>query len=818
MQGQTRKTPLKTIAMCILLLVSAATLSDNAKRYQLNIDSQKVEQALRKLANATGSQLLFPYDLVETLESTSIAGRYTLERALEVMLTGTPLSAEFTEEGVILITLNQKKSDQGEVSMFAKRNILTTAIGAVLSGGIVAQEDVSGKEMDGLLEEVIVTAQKRQQRLMDVPISIAVVNNDSLKKASIKNINDLSYLIPNLTVAESESGAKSIVMRGVGNGSGSSPLVGLYLDEIPLAIHPVLAVDVQTIDIQRAEVLRGPQGTLYGQGSIGGTIRLISNKPSFKGFEGEVGVSLSNTKSGDLNEELTGIANIPLIDDKLAVRIAATFKDKSGWIDQPARNVSDANNTELSNLHFKTLWRVSDNVTANAAAIRYRNDSGGFNHTNIGDVTDSIFLPIVRNDLDFPSTDISYDYDIYNLTLSYDWDFATLLSSSTHLDVKNYRASSSSGLVFSPSPGTLIDSVELDLTQTGNAFSQELRLVGKNNKYNWVVGAFYSDVEYSATSNFSRYVGGTGLGAPFDLSIFDTSKSIAFYADLSYLFNDRLTVAVGTRYFEDDRSEIVPVFGTSDRGKFDKLSSRASFSYSLGEQSSVYLSISEGFRSGGFNLLSEQNFDPETVLSYELGAKATLLDGRLKTEAAIFYSQYSDYQDPTVDSQGLYFVGNPGEADIQGVEWSTQFRVSQQLTVGFSANITDAKFTKVAPIEFPTVRVGDPLYLVSKFSYSFIADYSFHWTPTVSGFAHLDYNSQGATSQINRSEVFFYQVDESDDVGFLSAQIGAKWQNFTILLFGRNMNNELRKLNGSIVNNRTQARPRTIGINVSYTF
>ena len=377
----------------------------------------------------------------------------------------------------------------------------------------------------------------------------------------------------------------------------------------------------------------------------------------------------------------------------------------------------------------------------------------------------------------------------------------------------------STSLILNPAPGTKFDNIIIDAPLSAKAFSQEIRLVGTSSALDWTLGVFYTDSEISSSvSQFNSYVNGVPLFPPFSFAEFYTNESTAFFANISYHINDQLTLALGTRYFEDDATADIPAFLISGKGTFDKLSSKASLSYEITEQATTYFSVSEGFRSGGFNSAGADPYEPESVITYELGAKTSLLDRRLNVEAAIFLNEYSDYQAPTIDQgTSLPITGNPGEAKIQGIEWSTLLRITEQFSLSLNANITDAEFTTVDP-DVSAVNKGDTVLLVPKFSYSLSADYYFNWSSAISGFAHLDYNRQGENTEINRSPASFNQENKSTDIGFLNAQIGAQWEDITIRLFGRNLNNELRTTIGSLAGIFTQNRPRTVGVDINYQF
>ena len=251
----------------------------------------------------------------------------------------------------------------------------------------------------------------------------------------IDGIDKLVYAIPNLSIRSTNESEKRFVIRGVSNVRGSSALVGVYLDEIPVSLSPQYQPNLQMLDVQRVEVLRGPQGTLYGQGSTGGTIRLLTNNPTFDGVNGEIGSSFYTTQGGDTSSEVSAITNIPVIDDTLAFRVAASYKDVGGWIDQPDANKEDINDVETSYIRVKGLWQASDDLTVNAMVIRARDDAGAQGYGNIKDSQGDLFWrQVERNGLPLLGTEISTYSDIYNVTLNYDLGFATLTSSTSQVE------------------------------------------------------------------------------------------------------------------------------------------------------------------------------------------------------------------------------------------------------------------------------------------------------------------------------------------------------------------------------------------------
>jgi len=706
--------------------------------------------------------------------------------------------------------------------MNSKKNLLAATVAFFMGSGAAVVSAADQNQVEELnqrgIDEIIVTAQKREQRLIDVPISISVLGEDDLKDSHIKDMADLAYVVPNLTITKQAGGMQRISLRGIGNVEGTSVLVGIYLDETPLSLHPAIQAGLQTIDLERVEVLKGPQGTLYGQGSSGGTIRFITKKPSFEGFHGELGGTAYTTKDGSASQEITAIANLPVVDDTLAFRIAATYKDIGGWIDHPDINKEDANDTELSNVRVKGLWQVSDPLSIEMTATRSRENAGALSQTNFGPTSDSNYRTVVRNGFDLPSTDVDHQADIYNLTLNYDFGFATLTSSTSDMSVTNDISSLSFNILqdldINSGGYNIGDANELD------GFAQEIRLTSnESDNWDWTVGAFYTDTEDLHTiASGGSSTDGVGVVFFTNLTVAESSETTSLFANVGYHFSEQLTLSIGTRYFEDERTFSIPLFGISEADTFDNLSSTASLSYAVADQANIYFSVAEGYRSGGFNWFSSITFEPETVTTYELGAKAALFNGRMTAEGALYHSEYSNYQGLSFDGDlTSIFTLNPGEAEIQGIELSTQISITEGLTLGLSGNYTDTEFTKTS-LTVPIYNQGDSITGIPKYSYSLNTRYNFNWSSSVSGFAYIEYNRQAGAYNTDRRRST--QVRKSSPIGQLNAKVGAEWEDFNVNLFARNLTNDMRGTIATPVLGAldSQNRPRTLGVEFTYAF
>ena len=815
---------------------SQTVLSDqqHAVVFEFDIPSQPLTQSIKALSRQTKTLVLFPYDLVENRHSHPVKGRFTVQGALNEMLKHTGLVGGMSAKGVLMISESKSQGTSATnegIEMNMKKNILAATIGFFMAGAVGAQDVVSqDDELGWLLEEVVVTASKRStgESVMDIPMSITAMSGESLRNKGIQNVNDLAYAVPNLSVNELGPGRQNIAIRGISNIQGQGALVGIYVDESPVSVVPLRQLDIRTLDLERVEVLKGPQGTLYGAGAVGGTIRYITNAPSFDGVGGSVGLSAYNTHKGGWSEEVTGVLNVPVVDDVLAFRVAATYEDKAGWIDQPDIDAEDINDQELSHVRIKGLWKPTDELDINMAATSHRGEGGGLNLINFGDSDQSYYRSAVDRDA---SPGFSHDYDIYNITASYDLGFATLTSASSYVEFDTKDESTSVFFILKALPTGLAERIDYGELTTANVFSQEVRLSSNSEgPVAWTFGAFYSDAEDTLQRTGELKIDRPGLPSlvlpppPATATRERFSESTALFADITYDITDDFTIGVGTRYFEEDKESDGGSYARNPKKRFDDLSSRVYASYAINENANVYLNIAEGFRSGGFNTDravaagDPADYDPETVITYEAGTKASLADGRLTMELALFLSEYRDYQNLAIAPDLTGFVtSNSAEAEIKGVEWNFQWMALENLSLGFSGNVTDTEYTKIDRL--PSVyHEGDQIDYIPEYSYSLNMDYRFQWSEATSGFARLDFNRQGESTATNRGGTFFVEELHSSSVSFLNAQLGAQWDAISLELFADNLLDEDKSPMVAISGLAPQNRPRTLGIKVGYDF
>lgn len=802
------------VVVALLCIRGAQAEVFSAQRYQLNIPATSMDDALNQLARATGFPVLFCYDLVETLDASALVGKYSVESALESLLKGSGLTGEMTRGGVIVVlsqdgsqvsSVCNKSVGRGEFMHKKVKSQKKQLLNAILlsflwSGGSLAEEDVGGQEgSTWLLEEVVVTAQKREQKLVDVPISVTAVTGEEIASAGLNSVQELSFSVPSLSVIDQGAGLQRFAMRGVGNGAGANPLVGLYLDEVPMSFDSqITRLDMRLVDLQRVEVLRGPQGTIYGQGAMTGNIKFVTRAPEFGGLGAGGDMSISSTKSGGWSQTLTGVVNVPVVDDVFALRLAGNYQNLGGWIDQPAISKSDINDAEIKDLRIKGLWLVSDNLDISGMVVVHQGDADAANWArDDGTFTQAALTidPRVR-----PSFN---DYNIYNITATYDFGGITLLSSTGFVE----NESRISVPLFLPQSGGAEDlELLLHQDQEGDVFTQELRLSSDvEGALSWVTGLFYRDMERDLASNFI-FSEPIPPSPPADT---ETSESWAVFGDVSYALSDRVEIGGGVRYYEDDREIIYPQVNEEQAGSYDAITSRAFLSYQLAETTRVYFNYAEGFRSGGFNVAGEPVYDPEDLRSYELGSKMRLLDGRLRAEVSLYYMEYEDMLLQTVVPP--FLTENVGEAEVKGVDWSLDWDVNDQLLLGFSGDVNDSELTdvRVGSIQIP----GDSLDAVPEYSYSLSATYSLNWNDTLPGYMRFDYSEQGEQIRTarNEPEPFGY----SGVINMMSLRVGVEADAWKAEFFVTNILDDNDALDPfGNVEPESRPRPRTVGVKI----
>ncbi|WP_332769517.1 TonB-dependent receptor [Phenylobacterium sp.] len=696
-----------------------------------------------------------------------------------------------------------------------------SAIALLQSPALAAEEPTSNE-----LAEVIVTAQKREQRLIDVPMAVSVLGGEEMAERGIQSVQDLSFAVPGLTMREDGPGSYTIFLRGLANQSGSGALVSQYLDEVPLSLSGYDQLSPAALDLARVEVLKGPQGTLYGQGSAGGTIRYITNRPKLDLVEGNVEGTVYGVAHGETGGRLAGAINLPLVKDVLGLRLAGSIEGGGGWIDQPEAGISDGNGTKLINLRGKLLWAPTDKLEAEAMIQLHRAETKlglGFEEpdrtVDVGPDRSKRLLPK------------EFDFTVYNLEVRYDLGFADLVSATSYIDHDHQYP-----FTYIPRAGNFsfgfVEGND-DRFVEANQFSQEVRLSSSGKPLEWTVGAFFRDAERELIVDYEYLYApagdiATGGGTLYDNLYYrdsSSSKSYSLFADAAYHVTERLTLGAGVRYFHDKQTSLIeyaPNTGAQQSESFESVDPRVYVSYRYAEQANLYASVSKGFRSGGFNGAPFEPYDPEKIYTYELGTKASVAGGALQFEVVAFYTSYKDMvRRRLVQVNGAFLSesSNIGEVEVKGVEFGAAWRATPGLTLTANGAYIDSKITDTDPGDVVNVP-GDRTDYTPKLSYTLGAKYDFDWAAEVPGFVRVDFEHRDAVTYIDRSSFLASVLPQrSDSVDLLSARIGAEFDQVSVEVFAANITDENRSIDpyqGWANANRT--RPRIIGVKVGYAF
>lgn len=723
-----------------------------------------------------------------------------------------------------------------------------------------------------LIAEVIVTSQKRSENLQDVPMSITVKSGEELAEAGIKSLQDLSFVVPGLSVGEQGPGKQQIAIRGVSNYVGQFSLTGTYLDEMP--VTPMNSAsggeasngaDVSPLDLERVEVLKGPQGTLFGEGAAGGVIRFITKDPDLTRLGGEFSGTLYSTEDGGESQEASVIVNLPVVEDVFGIRIVGAYEDQSGWIDQPAglpapsgfldgdpsqpvviglpsAGRKDINDGTAKHVRVKALFTPMPQLQIRALAQIDRYEGGALNAVNMLPYEDGNYRQGV--DLNAPSF-YEVDGNLYNLTATYDLGFAELLSSTSYVDRDLLQAYGWA----SPEPEPDLQVYQHGFVQKYKTFNQEVRFTSAGEgPLHWTLGGVYKDahrINSFGPAGWDLMLGG---GVYLDLGTEEynefQSKSWAGFADASYELTDRFEIGGGLRYFSDEQQDADRNLTTGELieppslGTAEKLTWRVVAKYKLSEDVNLYGSVGTGFRSAGlFNSANAvargfpKNVDPEVITSYELGAKMALLDRRLSLNVAAFYSDYDGLQSLTFVacpscSQGVISVKSNGQfAVIKGIEADLVWAATDNFTLSFAGQRIDAEITKLAAnVTSSKFHVGDPLDMIPEYSVSATADYRFQWNNLIPGSFLLSLSRVGKSFYTDHGTDFVLEesrVTSAPEKTLLNARLGGEWHGWELNLFGRNLTNERKIVTPYGVGAGIfppQMRPRTFGVEFSKAF
>lgn len=726
--------------------------------------------------------------------------------------------------------------------------VFTAVLPAILwaadcSVAVHAQNASQSDHNKGAIEEIVVTATKRSVLLEDVPASIQAISGDVLDRINAGSIQDVIGMAAGVNGYSTGDGMSSFNIRGIENlatGGLAAPTVGYYYDETPLSGTNAMP-DVALFDLERFEVLRGPQGTLYGEGSLGGTIRLISKKPVFNEWQ-SIGVgAFSVTEGGDESYQLSGALNAPLVADKLAMRLNATLVDRGGFIDNAQTGAKDVNGSKTLNLRANVRFMPHDDVDLYLSYL----------HQDIDAVGAQAFTSLPeRTTLAAFGQNIDDQIDLVNLTANISLPWFDIVSSSSYQERRRDDETDVRALydtvrfVFEPffGPLDLSEGVAQFGVTREQAISQELRLVSPGERsLRWILGVWYKDYDYDSDVKIDVPVVAAVFpptGRIYDARDRQSFTEKAVFGDIAYDLTPRLTVTAGFRAFHQ---ELTGSFERTQLGSIDdpiSLNSdsddvllKFSADYDLTDDVMIYALFSQGTRGGGVNTRTlstddlQLSYDPDSTDNYEVGVKYRGWGNRLSANVALYVVDWSDIQTLVNPAPGLSYTTNGGQARSKGVELELAVRPFHGLELGSSLTYNRARTSEVFALggfETPeidddiTAKSGTRLPMSADFKSNLYAEYTrpigtqyeFSLRADWEHVSDRDNDLRTSNALLSPGFTTFPSYD------FVNVRVGVSRGNWSAKLFVDNLFDENALFSGSFpaTSGVVVSRPRTIGI------
>ncbi len=886
---------------CAAAALASATEVDASIRKSTSIPAQALEPALHIFAKERDLQVVYRSEVVGNLQTAGATGELTANEALKQLLSGTGLTFQYLDDRTVTIVpaasgaapAGNGKPVSSQLMDNAKRMRLAQArsygAGSETLADATPGDDKQSAEgqaegaQSGKLEEVVVTATRREQRLQDVPVSIAVLTADDINRRGLVGAADYLRGIPGVNQVDGAAvGGQAIVIRGIEANPAyqnfqGGPNAATYFGETPTTGSAGLGgsnVDIKLVDVERVEILRGPQGTAFGNSSMGGAVRTIPVAPKLDTFEGKFGAGYSSTSgSGGTNYQFQGVGNIPLVEGRLAIRgTAYTFSDSGYYVNRAG---SDAAFQAAFTLPFQAqafatdedevgayrstggrlaaLFQATDDLRFTLSYLTQKNETDGLALATSGTYEQTLGRVAPEHVHRGQNGGLSdSNVDIANAVMEYNLGWADLLATYSH--VKGGTATSTPYTGFN-----LLWAASTDLTTPFRGNVGEIRLVTKlKGAWNFLAGLYhektYDDYYWDAIWYSDP---STNFLVPGQRFLYDyrnrrdlTQK--AAFAEVSWEFLPRLTLTAGARAYDYDRDVRVdqtgPLWGADshDRNAIQDsgVTGRANLSYKLNDSTLLYAGWAQGFRLGqsgpgvpanlcdldnnglidGTNVTIEstKTVDSDSIDSYEIGGKLSALDRRLTIDAALFRMEWQGIP-VSVGHPGCSstYLANAGEARSEGVELQANFQLTEAVRVDVGGSWIKAELTKDVPVQ------------------GFVAGMRLPGSPKSSANLGLQYafGIAGHAAFVRADAIYvgsFYgdvlQTPSTESGGYVKLDTTARvsFDNLNIDLFVRNLTNEdaftfrgsygvaLGVGGGDFYGYRL--RPRTIGLQLSYDF
>ncbi|WP_417318789.1 TonB-dependent receptor [Emcibacter sp.] len=739
------------------------------------------------------------------------------------------------------------------------------AVLAVLAWSPVAyaQEEAEASRVDNtapqraevLFEEIIVTATRRKERIHDVPGTVNAVSADLLNDMKAKNLVDFAAFTPGVSFQASSPGSNKIVIRGVTTGGTQlNSAIGLYLDDVPIGSSTpfgagAMAINVGLFDLQRVEVLSGPQGTLFGANALGGTMRYITETPSLEGFSGQIAADGSATANSDVGGEARLALNTPL-GDKVALRVVGTVQNDPGFVDDPSHDRENLGDVRMLHGRAALLFEATSDISIQLNGFAERIRSNGYavsmrdltTHQPTEGAYDQSFASLQPSE-----TELYLGSGVIHWAL--DW---ADLTSITAYQKNRLQGTTDLGEAYSAILGPLfgpagVNPYVLLTDATTKRFTQEVRLASvSGGAFDWVAGAFYSNEKTFQIADIRNNADANGLLFGLPIGRFDlpsTAKDFALFGNATVHVSQALDMTVGARQTWSDQvfsssgigavvNPFAPTTVITARGTSKESVQTYLFNlrYRPTTETMVYARVASGYRPGGPNLQTggsgsgNETFSSDKLWNYEIGLKQTLTE-RGFVNISAYHIDWTNIQQVR-NIGGVNQLVNGGDARVNGAEVSLSYRIIPRLNVLATGAYTDAKLTTVAPV-LDVHYTGARLPLSPKFSFALAASYNFDVSDSIDGTLNLSlrHNGKRNAGYVGSTAAILYELDSYTIVdAILSMRTDDGWE---ISPYIKNVFNVRGEVSAVTVTNQfvptagvpvTLSRPRTVGLAISKQF
>jgi iron complex outermembrane receptor protein len=760
------------IAAACVMSVSAQAMADDVNK--LNIPAGELDAALKALARQVDVEVLYTPAQVKGVHTGGVHGAYSARDAVDLLLKGTPLQVHVDATGVMVVALpvptawKGSQTPTGRVessdasSRSGERLRLAEADQEAFPRAAVGANDssaASGNSQTPQLAEIVVTATKRSESVEKVPIAIAAYSQDYLDKEDIKSFADIARVTPGVTNGYATGGVHlnpQPAIRGINSGAGAST-VGVYIDETPVQIFPDSIISdnpyPKVFDLDRVEVLLGPQGTLYGAGSEGGTIRFITPEPSLTKYSSYVRSDLSISKGGDPSYEFGAAGGGPIVDGTLGFRASAWYRREGGYINRidwysGALLDKNGNWNDAGTARLALKWQPFEGLDVTPSIFYQKstvNDGSTFwlAYSDPGKTRYVSANPVMSPNSDgFTLSAIKLNWDLGAVKLVNNTSFLSrqnnFLLDTTVLDLSAFNIFH--GLV--PPAAYQNDQTSSSLSNTQNVFTQEVRLQSNSadSRLQWVAGLFYQHSRQTwafpepdtVINSELAYARGPGVtvqslyGIPLYQDTYllyltsgETLKEESGFGQVDFKATDKLTLTAGVRVahhsYQQHEFAAGPLLASNgyfiDTHQADTpVTPKYGVSYQINPDNMVYASAAKGYRQGfttpavgafcnadaqalGISP-DERAIKPDFVWSYELGNKSRLWGGRLQVDVSAYWINWKNIQSGfTLPTCTVPTVANLGDAVSKGIDFTIDMLLTEQLQFTLAAGYADAKYT-----------------------------------------------------------------------------------------------------------------------------